>query len=210
MSCTECVSVRDILDSLWIKDFTCKKKIFKMQRALREFYALTYDISDNRMYEPFTTGLNEIETQYDIYHIRGFFWKSSDCNTSCFMELNKTCKCSDCLWANTKQIKMHKGTYTLDNFQYQQTCGNTIKTRVDCWMDSWHFKYSRWAEKITNQIDTICMSQRMLTLFYTYLDYFYAKDDTEYNRMGIFDKKFQDMLKLTKELDTWHIIFIGK
>jgi hypothetical protein len=104
---------------------------------------------------------------------------------------------------------MHKGWYELDNFQYSQPCWNKIRIRIDCGVEKWYFKYSRWPEKITNETDTICMSERMLTLFYSYMDYFYSKDWDEYNKMNVFDKKFQDMMKQVKELDTGHIIQIN-
>jgi hypothetical protein len=109
MTCNECITVKELLDMLNIKDFSCKKKIFKVNRALKEFYALTYNISDNWFYEPFTTGLQDIELPHNIYHIRGFFGRNPDCNQSCFIELDRSCKCGSCDKCLTKQIKMHKG-----------------------------------------------------------------------------------------------------
>lgn len=55
MNCTECISIKDLLAEQGIKDFSCKKKINKINRALKEFYMMTYDISENFVYEPFLT-----------------------------------------------------------------------------------------------------------------------------------------------------------
>lgn len=193
----EKIKISKLFDWLNIKDDTCKKKIARINRILRNFYIDTVEFDQNRVSEEIVCEWDsKITTLYPIYKLRWFYWIIDDttqhCYKACIQPWAEDEICITC--SSDPQKTFLLKTFPTKNdermpWQYTRVCENTIFFNpYDCF-DRFTIEYTRWPLEITNIDSEIQIDSQMLIALEYLIEMHYALRDDEYNRAN----KYQEL-----------------
>lgn len=192
MSCTNCIKVSDIMNSLRVVDQWCAKKVDRINRILRNFYLSTVWFADNIVAQPIAAAwLQTIQTTHPVYKVMWFFWDW--CWEQCYIDQNNKC-CGT--W--TKSLKMYKTNLEPKIWQYKMECETEIRANIPSWFN-WYLVYSKWPIEISDLNSEICIDWVMLSWLEYYMEMFYEQVDWEVNRMNVSKQRYDEWFELTKE-----------
>ena len=191
-----CFTVKELFDSTNINDWSCERKLARINRMLRLFYEEVSWLTEVHFAEWISLHcwINTINTQYPIVWILWFYWEWCSC-----IKETETCQPCDnsCSEKKIGRILLNEWWYHLKNNQYRlaNDCNDTVYVKVKETFSNAYIYYKRWHKQVNSLSDEICMPDSLRTWFEYYVEAMYALKDWEINKHSVFINKFERWLK---------------